>query len=205
MHSTKDKANFAVSKVITDLLSKGYEPVIPFSDHLTYDLVAEKSGLFIRLQVKYIGDTKRCIASKVCTSGHKKTYRDYNKDDFDFYALYFANIDKVIYPSINYAGLKIRTVLPNCGAKFYWYEDFITDEIKHIDVQKRGLGDFGKKSTYISKVTRIPPKPELEKYLSELPVTKIAKIYNVSDRCVSKWIDKHELDRKPRGFWLKHE
>ena len=55
MHVTKDKADIATSKVISSLLDQGFNPLLPFSDHLKYDLVAEKDGTFWKLQVKYLG------------------------------------------------------------------------------------------------------------------------------------------------------
>ena len=50
----------------------------------------------------------------------------------------------------------------------------------------------------------IPPKEELEKLVSELPYTEIAKKYEVSDVSVKKWCLKLGIPvGTRRGFWAK--
>lgn len=46
-------------------------------------------------------------------------------------------------------------------------------------------------------------KKELEKLLWEYPMTQIAEVYNVSDKAVAKWVKKYELQKPPRGYWIK--
>ena len=46
-----------------------------------------------------------------------------------------------------------------------------------------------------------PSKEKLEKMVWEIPTTKIAKIYNVSDKAVEKWCKKYEIIKPHRGYW----
>ena len=48
-----------------------------------------------------------------------------------------------------------------------------------------------------------PPRETLEKLLWELPSTKIAEMYNVSDKAVEKWAKYYSLTKPPRGYWAK--
>jgi transcription elongation factor Elf1 len=52
------------------------------------------------------------------------------------------------------------------------------------------------------KITR-PSKEELKKMLWEMPTTKIAERYGVSDKAVSKWAKTYELEKPPRGYWAQ--
>lgn len=53
------------------------------------------------------------------------------------------------------------------------------------------------------KVQDRPIKEELEKLLWEMPTTKIATIYQVSDKAVEKWAKAYGLSKPPRGYWAK--
>lgn len=52
-------------------------------------------------------------------------------------------------------------------------------------------------------ISRIPNKLELQQLLWEIPSSKIAKIYEVSDTAVKKWARKYGLSKPPRGYWAK--
>jgi Holliday junction resolvase len=52
MGITKDKGNFAEAKVLTFLIKKGFNVSLPWSENSKYDLVAEKGGKFLRVQLK---------------------------------------------------------------------------------------------------------------------------------------------------------
>lgn len=52
------------------------------------------------------------------------------------------------------------------------------------------------------KVER-PSKEELQKLVWELPTTKLAERYGVSDIAVSKWCKKYGIPKPPRGYWAK--
>lgn len=46
-----------------------------------------------------------------------------------------------------------------------------------------------------------PSKEELAKLVWELPTTKIAEKYGVTDKAVSKWCQSYGIDKPPRGYW----
>ena len=48
-----------------------------------------------------------------------------------------------------------------------------------------------------------PNKKELEKLLWEIPTTKIALMFNVTDKAISKWCKSYGLTKPPRGYWTK--
>lgn len=54
----------------------------------------------------------------------------------------------------------------------------------------------------IGRRLHVPLKEELEPLLWQLPMTKIALRYNVSDRSIKKWADSYKLDCPPRGYFL---
>ena len=136
MHHTKDKGDIAATKAIADLVVKGFSIFVPVvSEHLPFDIIAYKEGVSYRIQCKY--STKGFIAKETSWSdkngSHKKIY---SKNDFDYYAIYIPDIDKVLYPSISFAGKTLTSKVPNSATPFYWYEDFTE------------FTDFANKKTY---------------------------------------------------------
>ena len=102
MHHTKTKADIGLAKVISDLVDKGYVPCIPLSEHQPYDLVVViNSRRVIKLQVKYATLKKNgTIEVKFRRSWVDKygTHtKHYNEDEFDYYAIYCPEEDRVIY------------------------------------------------------------------------------------------------------------
>jgi len=47
-------------------------------------------------------------------------------------------------------------------------------------------------------------KDELSELVWKLPTTKIAKMYNVSDKAISKRCEKYNIKKPPRGYWSKN-
>lgn len=60
--------------------------------------------------------------------------------------------------------------------------------------------------TCIKKINqeRVPSKDQLQNLYDSLPMTEIAKLFNVSDTAVKKWLGKMNiLTENRRGFWAK--
>lgn len=130
MHHTKDKGDIAAAKAIADLVDKGYSVFTPVvCEHLPFDLIAYKDGQCYRIQAKY--NSNGAVKNKTSWTDkngcHEKKYKT---GDFDFYALYLPDINKVIYPSIKFGGCKIRTTPPKSPSPFYWWEDFDKSLVK---------------------------------------------------------------------------
>ncbi|MBI4335731.1 MAG: hypothetical protein HY589_03645 [Candidatus Omnitrophica bacterium] len=91
-----------MTKVIGDLTLKGYVPCIPLSEHQAYDIIAiGKTGEAFKIQVKYATlKSNGTVEVRFRTSWADKNgthIRHYSKKDFDYYAIYCPEKDKVLY------------------------------------------------------------------------------------------------------------
>lgn len=213
MHHTKDKGDLAVIKVMADLAIKGYSCFIPISEHLPIDLIAAKAGETpIRIQVKYLGSN--VISSKTSWNDKNGNHvKFYDKNDFDYFAGYLPDVDKIIYPHITIGvHAKFITKLGNQTTQFYWYEDYLdfTKEFKKRTLKDFGLPFNGRKGLGKGRVNLArrkverPTKEELEKLLWEKPTTKLAEQFGVSDKAIEKWTKSYGLTKPARGYWAKY-
>ncbi|MEH2124829.1 group I intron-associated PD-(D/E)XK endonuclease [Nostoc sp.] len=210
-HHTKGKADLAVAKTIADLTVKDYVILTPLiCEHLPFDLVAWKENKFLKIQVKY-SSIGRIFANTSWNDKHGNHKRQYHKDDFDYYAIYLPDKDRVIYPSFDYRGIIIRTELPNSNYPFYWWEDFL--EIKS-KVLNRNIKDFQRQASRVkmerrysarpkSRKVERPSKEELHELVWTKPTAHIAKDFGVSDKAVEKWCKAYEIEKPSRGYWAK--
>ena len=168
----KIKGDIGTANVISDLTVKGYNVFVPaVCEHLPFDLIAYKDGASYRIQSKYSSIEK--VSNKTTWNDKNGTHQKYyDLSDFDYYSIYLPKADVVVYPSIKFGGVGIRTSVPNAANPFYWYKDFLefTDE-----AEKKTYRDFGVELTgtkgprpTMRKVER-PSKSELKKLLWEKP------------------------------------
>ena len=224
-HHTKLKGDIGLTAIIYDLTKKGGFVFTSVSENCNYDLVVNFNDKLYRIQAKYRGTNKQTISrgtNKQTISSytnwndkngnHKKLYPE---NAFDFFGVYLADIDKVVY--FPYDGftvsINIRTTLPTSFTPFYWWEDFLN--LEHHTPKKRTLHDFGqtiakrkawnkdKPNLNIRKVTR-PTKEELEKQIWSTPSSQLALRYGVSDTAISKWCKAYKITKPPRGYWAKN-
>ena len=136
MHHTKYKGDIGLARVISDLIEKGYVPCIPLSEHQPYDLVVVlDKGVTVKLQVKYAALRKngtievRFRRNWVDNNGvHSKPY---GKKEFDYYAIYCPEKEKILYvPNNSNCPKVIRFDKPanNQGLSVKWASDYL--EIK---------------------------------------------------------------------------
>jgi PD-(D/E)XK endonuclease len=99
MH-TSAKGDLGVVKAIARLTELSWNVGVLITEHQHYDLLAEKNGKMIRVQVKYapikrgiISADLRCIWAN--TSGTK--VRQYTTGDYDVLALYCPDSDKCYF------------------------------------------------------------------------------------------------------------
>lgn len=206
------KGEIGITKAVADLTVKGFVVFTPVGERrLPVDLIAYDSSnqRIIRFQAKY--SVSGLINDRIHwydSSGSH--YKKYDDNDFDYYAVFLPNVDKVIYPSIKFGGCTIATEPRKSFNKFYWYEDFLnfTD-----NATKRSYKDFnltithtqptkGRKYPERYKVQR-PTCEELSKLLWEIPTTHIAARYGVSDKAISKWAKDYQIEKPPRGYWRR--
>jgi hypothetical protein len=209
-HHTKEKGDIAVAKIIADLTEKGYDILLPISEHLPFDLIAYKDHISHRIQCKYATDgiAKSATSWSDKNGNHRKKY-DIN--DFDYFGLYLPDLKICVYPHSKYMGCTITFTLPNSAQPFYWYEDFLqfTSNATHktykdfnIDLSKTMTEKSVQAHIKSRKVER-PNKEDLEKLLWEKPTIQIAKQFGVSDKAVEKWAKQYKINKPPRGYWSK--
>lgn len=214
-HHTKLKGDIGLTATIYDLTKRGYFVFTSISENCNYDLIAEYEGILYKIQAKYRGSNNQTINKTTHWSdkhgSHTKIYTD---NAFDFFAVYLADIQKVVYIPFkeNLDSFNIRTELPNTFTPFYWWEDFL--ELKKELPNKRTLHEFnitvtkriswnkGKDNYKARKVVR-PSKGELEKLVWSLPTEQLAKQLGVSGVAISKWCKKYNITKPPRGYWAK--
>lgn len=73
----------------------------------------------------------------------------------------------------------------------------------------------GQRKAYSSKLcvicanqkrrNHIPNIDELKNQIWNMPISHIAKIYNVTDNTIHAWCEGYNLDKPPKGYWLKTE
>lgn len=103
MHTTKEKGDIGLTQIIAALTLQQVAVALPISEHLPYDLIAEKNGLMKRTQARYAQLKNGKIEVKLTTSwsnssGTHTRYR--NKTDFDLLAVYCPDLNRCfIIPS----------------------------------------------------------------------------------------------------------
>lgn len=80
------KGDLGVTKVMSELIEKGFDICLPITDNLPFDLIAHKDNNFIKVQVKYrkLTKTGRIIVNL-------------NKHSDILYAIYLPDMDKCLY------------------------------------------------------------------------------------------------------------
>lgn len=100
--NSNEKGDIGLSKVIADVVSKGYFIFLPLSDRTHVDLIiANKKMNLKRIQIKYISINKGGVLSIVTSTviNGKKTPMDLSQTDI--WAIYCPDNDKIYYVSTN--------------------------------------------------------------------------------------------------------
>jgi PD-(D/E)XK endonuclease len=99
--SLKCKGDLAELKVASDLLTRGCQISIPFSEDCDYDLIADKAGMLHRIQVKYTESDGRTIVvrcrSHSLTNGKVRQVKQYTARMIDWIAVYDRTSDRCYY------------------------------------------------------------------------------------------------------------
>jgi hypothetical protein len=109
MHK-KTKGSIAELAVAAKLLEEGWRILMPYGENARYDLVAERNGRFVRIQVKYT--TPKAGVMKVnCRSSNNWSILQYTADEIDVIAAYNPLTRDVFYvPSTEFrkGDMKLR-------------------------------------------------------------------------------------------------
>lgn len=89
--NTQDKGDHAELRVASALKRCGWTVLMPYSESKKYDLVAERDGEFVRVQVKssrWTGTSIKfpCYCSNSSKSGSNRT--DYTREEIDGFGVY---------------------------------------------------------------------------------------------------------------------
>jgi hypothetical protein len=102
MGVTNRKGTRGLIKVIDNLCERNYHCFTPFDDYCAVDLIAlTQTGKTVRLQVKYRELTKRGsyeLSARSIVNGKSVPI---DKNLIDGWAIYLADIDKVVYMHVS--------------------------------------------------------------------------------------------------------
>jgi hypothetical protein len=100
-HHTKDKGDLGVAHAIADLADQGFVVLTALTEHAPFDLVAYRSGTFVRVQVKY----RALSSSGTIEVQFRRTWSDANgrhvkgleKDEIDVMCVYCPDTRSCYY------------------------------------------------------------------------------------------------------------
>lgn len=96
-HHTKNKGDLGVLKAQVALAEQGWLPLLPLTEHSSFDLVAYKEGHFKRIQVKFRTAYKGAIQVKFESIWSDKKgihVAPVDKEELDLYCLYCPDTDE---------------------------------------------------------------------------------------------------------------
>ncbi len=94
------KGDVGVAQVTSDLITKGYEILLPVSASSPYDMVICKNNKFYKVQVKYRENHKGYIKleqRRLVKGGKTQKHRRMREDEVDLYAIYCPDTKEVYY------------------------------------------------------------------------------------------------------------
>ena len=94
------KGDVGVAHVTADLITKGFEILLPVSASSPYDMVIHKANKFYKIQVKYRENHKGYVDFELrrsTSSGKLRNHRKMKSDEVDLYAIYCPDTGKVYY------------------------------------------------------------------------------------------------------------
>jgi Protein of unknown function (DUF3257). len=130
-----DKGDVGVAYTIARLTELGWTVGVLLTEHARYDLLAEKNGKFIKVQVRYVVSEKDRIPVKLVSkwrtsSGNKRIVRQ--QGDYDILAVFCPCTKKVYFVSeqelgTNLTGITLRLKPTNKanGRKVRMADDFL--------------------------------------------------------------------------------
>ena len=118
MHK-KTKGSIAELAVAFRLMKDGWQILLPYGEHVRYDLVAEKKGRFVRVQVKYV-TAKNGKLYVNCQSSNNWSVLPYTAEEIDVIAVYEPMSESVYFvpvEKIRKAAMVLRVAPTKNGQK----------------------------------------------------------------------------------------
>jgi hypothetical protein len=125
----KTKGYIAEMAVAADLLKRGWGVLFPFGENNRYDLVAEKNGKFVKVQVKYVTPVNGALYVG-CKSSNNWSVDKYTPKEIDFIAVYNSGNGKIYFvPSSRFnasaINLRIAPTRNNQETSIKYAKDFV--------------------------------------------------------------------------------
>ena len=95
MHK-KTKGSIAELAVATRLVKEGWRVLLPYGENTRYDLVAERQGRFVRIQVKY-ATPKAGVLPVNCCSSNNWSVLPYTPEEIDVIAAYNSQDERIYF------------------------------------------------------------------------------------------------------------
>lgn len=201
---TKLKGDIGQLAITLALLRSEINVLVPVGDRLPYDLVAEYNGQFKRVQCKY-AKTNAAGGAKIKIKNRDSSAIMYSKDNIDIIAIYnpetnitcFIHIDEISGDELCIRFTDAKYHRTNVKYGQYYKNPLRIFDMTIVDKyvpEKMPILNRKKKVNW-------PSKEQLKKMVWEMPVTTLAKMYNVSDNAVGKWCKKYGVTKPSRGYW----
>jgi len=205
--TSKHYGDYATSLCITYFLARGYQVLTPLGDRGKYDILVEKNGEAKRIQVKWTSvfrDGRYPIVSlRVCGSAKKENggvskticYR-YSKKDFDFIWIatpigcYLIPVEEIFKGKEQKSDLKlfpkwdkfkVEILIPPFMERSKGHSPRLTEKQKELIKELRSIG---------------------------WSYSKIAKLLNVSESCISVFFSrekKAKIERDKKCALIEHQ
>ena len=95
MHK-KTKGSVAELAVATRLMKEGWRVSFPYGENARYDLVAEREGRFVRIQVKYTTPKSGVLPVNCCSSNNWSVLQ-YTPEEIDIVAVYNSQDERIYF------------------------------------------------------------------------------------------------------------
>ncbi len=124
----KTKGTVAEMYVAAHLIENGWRVAFPIGENQQYDLIAEKEGRFVRIQVKYADPRKGALIVN-CRSSNNWSVLHYTKKEIDVIAafnpqnkqIYFIPVKKINHSALN---LRVDPLRNNQKLNIHLAENF---------------------------------------------------------------------------------
>ena len=96
----KTKGSIAELAVAGWLMKSGWHVLLPYGENMRYDLAAERSGKFIRIQVKYVTPKNGALYVNCCSSNNWSVLH-YSVRDIDMIAVYNPKSERIYFVPVS--------------------------------------------------------------------------------------------------------
>ena len=209
MNYTQSIGNIVELQCISKFMELGYECSIPYGNGAKYDFIADVNGKMLRIQCKSASVTKKSngqeddafsIATVCSTTNTKKTIRHrYDSSQIDYFGTYFKGKVYLIPVEECSTSKTLRFSPPaNNNKNYNKAEDYLL--INYLSPNKKLINSkesFEKRTQPVLKADVLQNKKkelkrdcisrsDLKKLVREKSFLEIGRLYNVSDKCISK-------------------